>query len=188
MLLLLQLNEVVIGNVDGILAVFKGDLSTRTWRRATGLGTVRATSWLANKLSCDKLGGSDWWIGGLLHIAGSICFNPHACLTDYLCGCWWYLEHWKGRKCSLFLFLLFPHLSLLLLRLSLSYLVLFILFFLSFSSSSSSSSFFSLFFPHPLLKYFSTYLSSTECSSQYQCWGNLPHFSGWTRFYSEWHL
>lgn len=44
MLLLLQLNEVVIGNVDGILAVFKGDLSARTWKRATGLGTVRATS------------------------------------------------------------------------------------------------------------------------------------------------
>lgn len=62
MLLLLQLNEVVIGNVDGILAVFKGDLSARTWKRATGLGTVRATSWLTNKLSCDELGGSDWWI------------------------------------------------------------------------------------------------------------------------------
>ena len=30
----------VVGNVDGILAVFKGDSSSRPWRRAIGLGTV----------------------------------------------------------------------------------------------------------------------------------------------------
>ncbi len=31
----------MIGNVDGVLAVFKGDKSGKPWKKCSGLGTVR---------------------------------------------------------------------------------------------------------------------------------------------------
>ena len=36
----MQLNELVIGNVDGVLAIFKGDKSTKPWKKCSELGTV----------------------------------------------------------------------------------------------------------------------------------------------------
>lgn len=36
----LQLNELLIGNVDGVLAIFKGDTSSKAWKKCSGLGTV----------------------------------------------------------------------------------------------------------------------------------------------------
>ena len=38
--LLSQLNELVIGNVDGVLAIFKGDTMTKPWKKCSELGTV----------------------------------------------------------------------------------------------------------------------------------------------------
>ena len=167
MLLLLQLNEVVIGNVDGILAVFKGDLSARTWRRATGLGTVRATSWLTNELSCDELGGSDWWIvtHRWVHVASLIHVWQITCV-----GIGDILNTGKvGSELSVLLFL-FLHLSLLPLclfplpPLFSSHLFFFLLLLPPFPPSS----FFSLFFLSPFSTIsVPTCLSSTECSSLY---------------------
>ncbi|KAL5503159.1 hypothetical protein EMCRGX_G010066 [Ephydatia muelleri] len=33
-------DELVIGNVDGTLAVFKGELSSKPWKGISGLGTI----------------------------------------------------------------------------------------------------------------------------------------------------
>lgn len=40
-LFLFQLNELLIGNVDGVFAIFKGDLSSKPWKKCSELGTVR---------------------------------------------------------------------------------------------------------------------------------------------------
>ncbi len=39
----MQVNELVIGNVDGVLAVFKGP-STTPFKKCSGLGTVSLTT------------------------------------------------------------------------------------------------------------------------------------------------
>lgn len=52
-LFLLQLNELVIGNVDGILALFKGDMSSKPWKKCSGLGTVRSLTYISYKFQWD---------------------------------------------------------------------------------------------------------------------------------------
>lgn len=37
----IQVNELLIGNVDGVLAIFKGDVSSKPWKKCSELGTVR---------------------------------------------------------------------------------------------------------------------------------------------------
>lgn len=39
-----QVNELIVGSADGELAVFKGDQSSKPWRRASGLGMVGVRS------------------------------------------------------------------------------------------------------------------------------------------------
>ncbi len=39
-ILYLQLNELIIGNVDGVLAIFKGDKQNKPWKKCSELGTV----------------------------------------------------------------------------------------------------------------------------------------------------
>ena len=53
-----QLNELVLGNVEGTLAVFKGSDSRKPWRLARGLGTVSCDNktvcyaYASNVLTC----------------------------------------------------------------------------------------------------------------------------------------
>ena len=38
--LFLQLNELIIGSVDGVLAIFKGNTDAKPWRKCSDLGMV----------------------------------------------------------------------------------------------------------------------------------------------------